>query len=224
MRLAYLGDLPPQIIRREVRSPYSSVAEQYCRENRRELLALFGSQSMLAQFDVIDPHKIKQIIASSTDLQYHCRWFVRAASVEIWLRSLAGIALPPTPETEEGQYSSPGISYTKMGMPASGTSSLAQVRDGVLVYQIHETTVFIDSETNQVSRLDQLGTIICALLLSCSSWETALTQLHDMLEPTRTMEQIQAMLFSFAHQLVQEGWIALQQPLPEDVHVLSTNL
>ena len=47
MGLAYLNDLPPLIIRREVRSPYSSVAEYHCRENRDELQELFGPRSVL---------------------------------------------------------------------------------------------------------------------------------------------------------------------------------
>jgi asparagine synthetase B (glutamine-hydrolysing) len=219
MRLAYLNDLPPLIIRREVRCPYSSVAEYYCRENRDELQELFSPRSVLAQFGMIEPQKIEEIVTSPTSLQYHSRWFVRAAAVEIWLRTLGGIALPLT---KDNRVSSPRVSYKERTIPDQQVSHtpLARTNTQVMVHTINDIFVLIHQQTKKVHRLNQAGTYIFDLLLTHSSWEQAVNQLHCAFEAIKSVEDTKEMLFSFALLLAQEGWIHIQQPPPEDAHAL----
>ncbi len=88
LRLAYLRDLPQEIIGREVRSPYVAVAESYCRNNCSELSQLLGEESLLAQLEVIDSKRMLEILSNPQTLQRYSPALIRAAGVEMWLRFL----------------------------------------------------------------------------------------------------------------------------------------
>lgn len=89
MRFAYVGDLPPRVIRAEFRSAYASISERYCLQNRQELREIFSAESQLAHLGILKSEVVQEILSDAEQCQKYSRSLVRMAGVEIWLRGLA---------------------------------------------------------------------------------------------------------------------------------------
>lgn len=87
-RLAYLKDLPQEMIGRESRVPYVAVAETYCRNNSDKLFRLLGKGSLLTQLKVISLEKTLEVLNSPSALKRFSPALIRIAGVEMWLRFL----------------------------------------------------------------------------------------------------------------------------------------
>jgi asparagine synthetase B (glutamine-hydrolysing) len=96
-RFAYLHDLPPSIIEREVRLPYSAVKQAYGVHNRHELLALLAEESCLAHLGILDAQQVAVLADDPHEFRRHCGTFSLAAGIELWLRQLAGRPYVPLP-------------------------------------------------------------------------------------------------------------------------------
>jgi hypothetical protein len=218
LRLAYLGDLPSQVISREARSPYSAVAEEYFRHNQQEAADLFGAHAQLTQWGIIDTQRIQAIIANPVQLQHHSRSLLRAAGVEMWLRTLAGQS------TQKATLKShtPLVSHSALAKRCEGRSGVAQLKEETVAYEINKQIVLFNHRNLDVSRLNGTGTFIWQTLMQETTWLGVINAIHQSSLHADTFEATKKLVHTFVQSLVDEGWILLVlEEKKEDV--FSTN-
>lgn len=199
-RLAYLGDLPPALLRREVRLPYAAVDEQYALHNREALADLLGKDSYLVRLGILDPKKLCDVLAESDLLQQQASALLPAAGVELWLRLLDKHPwqqpVPPRYQRRSFWADLPHLS-THLG------SACLALAPSVQAYEIHQQLILIQRKTDQVLKLDQATHLFLRLLVRDRTIPQALTSLSETLA-----EPVDETLWCAAlKQLVTQGWI-----------------
>jgi hypothetical protein len=215
LRLAYVGDLPPDIISSEVRTPYASVSEQYCLHNREELSELFSSKSCLARLGILDSVAIEEILLDAGLIQKHSRSFVRMSGVEMWLRSLAreplqGGKCSPTPATP--------LPAELVGVREQQAKRVGVLvpREGVLARTINVATIMVDTSTLEVCRLDEEGVHYWQALCSAPTWPRVFAQLQQTY-PESDLNEIKKHARHFADLLVAQGWAVVNKKEEEEI-------
>ncbi len=209
LRLAYLGDLPPAVISRDARSPYSAVAEHYFRSNPHEASEIFSEHSQLAQLGIIDARHIQTIIANPVQLQHHSRSLLRAVGVEMWLRTLAQQPIPNTSHRPHrpsvGQYCAPSTQAKRCEV----RSGLARLKEHVIAYEINEQVVLFNHQSLDVSRLNGTGTFIWQMVMQETTWLGVINRIHQSSLHANTLEETEKLVRTFVQSLVDEGWITV---------------
>lgn len=207
LRYAYLEDLPPQIIRREVRVPYIAVNRTYCQHNQGELLGIFGKQSCLAQLGIINPDAVEHILSDPIALQRHSGSLIPAAGVELWLRHLSNMPLLTTPSPRIHTVQLPEAFKCKQFQE----TGVARLTPPLVTKEISGSMILLNRSTQDVIQLSQDATSLLCLFLTLSSWEEIVmvaTQLWYDMDGDELLQQIHAL----TTQLVEGEWITLRIP------------
>ncbi len=218
MRLAYVDDLPPAVIRQEIRTPYAAISEQFCLRNRPQLADLFNHEAILAQWEILNVQQIQNTLASLELCQQQSRSLVRMAGVELWLQGLAPQPRLPSPSKIQ---QSPSI-VPPIRCQSSETTGVIDLPPQVCIYLINGSCILFNKGTLQVSRLDETGTRYWLALLEESSWDDVLRRLT---QPEESLEKTRELVYNFAQVLVDAGWIHLKQgsTKKEEIHAVSTD-
>jgi hypothetical protein len=204
-RFAYLHDLPSSLIGRDVRFPYAAVEQAYGVHNRRELLALLGEQSYLADLGILNAEQIATLATDSHEFRRHYGTFSLAASVELWLRHLDGRPSLPPPVAPRAASST--VLGTCAAQDRHARYGLFSIPADVVVTAVSGALVLLNTLTQEVIHLDEEasrvlatlcdGSVGLALLQALGPWEQEESGLDE--------EAITALL----HVLRDEGWILL---------------
>jgi asparagine synthetase B (glutamine-hydrolysing) len=221
LRLAYVGDLPPSVIKSERRAPYASVSEQFCFNNRTELAEIFSPKSYLVQLGILDAAAIQEMLPDATLRQKHSRSLVRMSGVEMWLRGLAQEPLrdqersvePLNPLQNEGDHTHP---------QQSQSVGLLTLCEGVLMRSVNTALILVNTSTLEVCRLDEEAVHYWQALCLEPTWARVFARLQQMY-PQDNPNEIKGYAQHFADELVRQNWAVAQKKEEEACDVCTNN-
>jgi hypothetical protein len=89
-RLAGLGQLPAEVVRRRLQPHRGAIAEAYLHNNARWALGQLGPGSLLAELGLIEPGRVAACLRPGRSLGPWAFRLIGALRAEAWLRALAG--------------------------------------------------------------------------------------------------------------------------------------
>ena len=213
LRLAYLDDLPPSVIRQGIRTPYAAISEQFCLRNRDLLRQAFGQDCLLHQLGILDQGYVQEILDESESCQRHSRSLFRIAGVEMWLRGLRE-------ETKiiSAQPQVARVSIQEMGERFAFDRGVVTLEPQVVARQVNDNCVLIHRQTLQVSRFDDTGMLYWNALTQERSWSDVIARLHAH-QPEASLEEMSDLVYTFARDLAKAGWITLRKTEEEKYEV-----
>jgi hypothetical protein len=201
MRLAYVDELPPAVIQHEIRTPYAAISEQFCLRNRQQLMEIFDRDAILAQWGILNVPQIQAILSTPEFCQKQSRSLVRMAGVEMWLQGLTQhprLPVQPVP---------PALISTRPCQPQDGTGMVA-LPSAIHAHLINGSCILLNTDTLQVSRLNDRGTSMFLALLEEASWADVVRRIAL---PHESLAETQELVYNFAQALVSAKWIDFKQ-------------
>lgn len=206
MRLAYVDELPPAVIQHEIRTPYAAISEQFCLRNRQQLMEIFDRDAILARWGILNVPQIQQILSTPESCQKHSRSLVRMAGVEMWLQGLTQHPRLPA------QPAPPVLISTRLCQPQDGVGVVA-LPSVVHAHLINGSCILLNTDTLQVSRLNDVGTSIFLALLEEASWADVVRRIAF---PHESLAETQELVYNFAQTLVDAKWVSFKQSSREE--------
>lgn len=90
LRDAFIGELPPEVIRRNYRQYISGIIQGYCQNNIEAIRSLLGYGSVLSQMGIVDVRRLDFLLNDRILVLSHSVTLVVNCMVEIWLRGQRG--------------------------------------------------------------------------------------------------------------------------------------
>jgi asparagine synthetase B (glutamine-hydrolysing) len=201
-RYAYLEQLPSQVVRREIRSPYAAMNEYYVMAHREALQSLFSHDACLTQLGVVDSQECSAILEDTGRLRHHAKALLAAASVELWLRSVAGRPWQQ-PDPPAYRFWTMGNAYHHLSQ-ASAHGYLALARD-VHVCPSYGELIMLHKSTGQVMHVDEVTHLFLRIGAQSQSYDEMMDTFASKLETPINATVWREVLET----LSQQGWIQL---------------
>lgn len=90
LNLAFVGLLPPKVIRRQGNPSLSAITRSYCANNIDTIRQILHSDSELVRVGIIDYERVSKVLLDKKSLEVHAPQLINACLVTLWLESLSG--------------------------------------------------------------------------------------------------------------------------------------
>ena len=89
LNLAFVGLLPPKVIRRQGNPALTAMTRSYCVNNIKTIKQILHSESRLVQLGIIDYERLSQVLLDKKSLELHAPRLITACLATLWLEALS---------------------------------------------------------------------------------------------------------------------------------------